>query len=366
MNQLQTWAVPVASAAFALLWTPVNEGAMSYGLTALLAIALFGAMIGFEKSRHAQREATQQNGLARTEQLSELIATQQQTIGQLEETVRALASQSEAFATWKKETNAAQTARDEREGQYRAEMKRTVEGHVARLVTTMESVDQSIVTKLDTVGEALGAAMKKDHTSLVQKIDTFQQAMNTLHHERQTADEAAHNEVKRALNEMIDAQEMQQEDSKEREAARVVHFDQQMEQFVTNYFDPLLTTTNSIRKEVSRSLVDLLDGQKDGLEAVQQSVEDGAEDLHDLVEEKYEQAALYTEQMTESVAQLEQLTNVLDEQYVPLIEGIYDSAEALQDTATQLSTSIDEIASSKMKEREHALNEQKRLLQSLK
>lgn len=314
MNKIKIGTAPLAIIAFALLFTPMNDGAVGYVLAAISGVALLGTMYSVQQDQLIGQKSIETQNIIQEEQFDQWMQQQQKTIEEIQETGKILMQQQETFQEW-------QTL------------------HVNQMTQLQERFEKSSFEN---------QKAQKEYVKQVQE-QLAQHSEMTAEHVTQTQTE---------LQEQMDR-------SRQTVEGLGLKLEERWKSTEQKVWEPLLDELYAFHKEMRNQLEELKEAEQVNSRQTKGVIENHAEDLIELIEEKYDEVGNYTIQLGKSVDELEKLTQILDKRYLPLIDGMTDSAEALSETTEYLSRSIEEIASTKMQERQEVFSQQKKLLQQL-
>lgn len=350
MEQLKHITYPLALLAGGLLLSPLNKGPISYILVVIAALSL---AIGLWSDRNYDRKQTLEKLIAKDESKQAFInLLKQQTKDKIEQDEHILQEQQAMF---KEYLSVSEQLLKEQQKMYEATKSNWLTSQKQQ--SEVEENKQTILLSLKGDLHTLLERIHKDLTSLEQIQETMATKQRKQSDEQVFLLKENHLETIHSLENIVKQLNKQQEAKLSFEKIWKEEQDKIIEH---------LYTIEKYEKGKEQALEDLLDNQEDSHRQMLEIVEEGFIDIDEDLTDYTIELQSYRTMLEKSVQQIEKLNEVLDEQYLQVLEGIHASVHSLEKSNELFQGKIDEIASSKMEERKAALEMQDNLLKRLK
>lgn len=350
MEQLRSITYPIALLASGLLFSPLNDGGIGYLLAGGAAVAL---AVGLWSDRNYQEKEKTKDLLAIDEleqQLSKLL--KQQIESNLEQNEDALKVQQTMFnenlklgaQLLKEQKNALEAAKahwhssqvkqveieKNRTTLYlslKDELKSSME-KIDRKIISLEELQKDVAVKRGKQWDEQMFILKENHLKIIHSIEN----------------------VYSQLGKSQKASLVFEEKWKDEHDKLIEH----------------LHIMQKYEKRKEQTLEDIVENQQDSHRQLLEVVEEGFAEADENLTDYTTELASYRSMLEKSVEQIKELNEVLHQQYLPVVDGIHATVDSLEKSNDLFQGKIEEIASSKMKERKIALEMQENLLKRLK
>lgn len=338
MSFLHSFTWPLAMLSFSLLFTPLNQGNISYILSSVLSISVGISVWLHYKIQEKKIMQSKEVIATENEQAQSLINLQQQTVQENQKSNEEFKKIATKFKVLSEQQNEQfkliSTIRNSFESQWKDEKARCIQ-HEEQAETRHKDLIKQLV-----------AFEKRVQTA----VETSSENQNVMWKEQ-----TANNETR--FGQIIEGQLKQ------------IFASQDIKQELINQQNPLIEQmdeANSQIKKVTKQLEDMFEASEDQSSRQLSIIGDTAENFEEILEGYTDEISEYKVSVEHINTTILSMTKLLDERYLPVVEKCEGIVQQLQETANSFGQAIDEIASSKLEERKKALEMQQDILEQLK